>query len=134
MSVINVFKGIYYFLPKNLFLVLYLANALHVLDCGDVVHVNCFNADTNPVESVHTAAAKLILCGTSHGNMLNDLGLTPLHIRRQFHIVITFRNTFLISCSSFLSGFAHKLFKNISNSSPRFPLSAQPPPSCKTQT
>jgi len=54
------------------------------MPCEDVDD-NCFVPDTNLLESVQTASAKLILgCfwTTSHENILNDIDLTPFHVRR----------------------------------------------------
>ena len=59
-----------------------------------VIFDNCTTTDSNLLESVQTAAARIILgClkTTSHEIILKDLGLTPLFIRRQFHILKPFR-------------------------------------------
>jgi len=88
--------------------VLHRTYILPALDYEDILYDNCSNADTNLLESAQASAVELILVClrvTSHENILNDVGLTPLHLRRQFHILIVFRNTLfgpffhLCSCS-----------------------------------
>jgi len=75
-----VLKGIEHFLPRYSLLVLYRAYVLPVLDYGDIIYDNCLTADSNLLEGVQTAAAKLILgClrKISHEIILKDLDLTP---------------------------------------------------------
>jgi len=87
---INALKKIKNFLPRYSLLVLYLVYVLLILDHGDIIFDNCTTTDSNLLESVQTAAAKLILgClrTTSHEIILKELGLTPLFVLRQFHIL-----------------------------------------------
>jgi len=101
------------FLLKHALLVLYLAHAFPILDYGDVVHDSCAVADTNALKGMLTAAGKLTLVcrrTTSYENILRVFGLTPLHIRRHFHIFITFRNALVGPCS-FFSAIATKVFQ-----------------------
>ena len=87
-----------------------------------------------PLMYSFVAAAKIILgClrTTSHEIILKDLGLTPLFIRRQFHILKAFRAILFGQCPSFLSTLAPKFFKNLSDYSSRFHTNVQLP-SCKT--
>jgi len=97
---------------------------------------NCTTTDSNLLESVQTAAAKIIpgcLKTTSYEIILKDLGLTPLFIRRQFHILKAFRAILFRPCPSFLSTLAPKFFKNLSDYSSRFLTNVQLP-SCKTHS
>jgi len=85
MSIINALKKIKNFLPWYSLLVLYRAYVLPILDHGDIIFDNRTTTDSNLLESVQTAAAKLILgClrTTSHEIILKELGLTPLFVRR----------------------------------------------------
>ena len=71
-----------------------IVHVLPIVDYGDIIFDNCTATDSNLLESVQTAVAKIILgClkTTSHEIILKDLGLTPLFIRRQFHILKAFR-------------------------------------------
>jgi len=105
--------SIYRILPRYALLVLYRACVLPIVDCGDIIFDNCTTTDSNLLESVQTAAAKVILgClkTTSHEIILKDLGLTPLFIRRQFHILKAFRAILFGPCPSFLSTLAPKFF------------------------
>jgi len=100
-------------------LVLYRARALPVFDYRDVVYDNCSVADANLLECVQTAAAKLAVgCPmTTSREILDELGLTPLHLRRQFHILIAFCNTDFGPCP------CSKFFKYLCNYSSTFHLS-----------
>jgi len=85
MSILNALKKIKNFLPRYALLVLYRAYVLPIVDCGDIIFDNCTTTDSNLLESVQTAAAKIIpgcLKTTSHEIILKDLGLTPLFVRR----------------------------------------------------
>ena len=92
------------FLPRYSLLVLYRAYVLPIFDYGDIIFDNCTATDSNLLESVQTAAAKIIL--------ERLLGLTPLFIRRQFHILKAFRANLFGPCPSFLSTLAQILFKS----------------------
>ena len=70
---------------------------------------------------------------TSHEIILKDLGLTPLFMRRQFHILKAFCAILFGPCPSFLSALAPKFFKNLSDYSSHFHTNVQLP-SCKTQS
>jgi len=61
MSIINALKKIKNFLPRCSLLVLYLAYVLPILDYGDIIYDNCTTTDSNLLESIHSAEAKLIL-------------------------------------------------------------------------
>jgi len=61
MSIINALKKIKNFLPRYSVLALYRAYILPILDYGDIIFDNCATTDSNLLESVQTAAAKLIL-------------------------------------------------------------------------
>jgi len=101
-------------------LVLYRACALPVFDDGDVAYDNCSVTDANLLECVQTAAAKLVVgCSTttSREKILNELGLTPLHLRRQFHILIALCNIDFGPCP------CSKFFKYLCNYSSIFHLS-----------
>jgi len=130
MSIVNALKKIKNFLPRYSLLVLYRAYVLPIVDYGDIIFDNCTTTDSNLLESVQTAAAKIIvgcLKTTSHEIILKDLGLTPLFICRQFHILKAFRAILLRSCPSFLSTLAPKFFKNLSDYSSRFHTNVQLP-------
>ena len=106
------------------------------VDYGDIIFDNCTTTDSNFLESVQTAAVKIILgCPktTSHEIILKDLGLTPLFIRSQFHILKAFRAILFVPCPSFLSTLAPKFFKNLSDYSSHFFTNVQLP-SCKTHS
>ena len=136
MSILNAFKKIKNFLPRYALLVLYRAYVLPIVDYGDIIFDNCTTTDSNLLESIQTAAAKIILgClrTTSHEIILKDLGLTPLFIRRQFHILKAFRAILFGQCPSFLSTLAPKFFKNLSDYSSRFHTNVQLP-SCRTHS
>jgi len=109
---------------------------LPILDCGDIIFDNCTTTDSNLLESVHTAAAKLILgClrTTSHEIILKELGLTLLLVRRQFHILKAFHTILFGPCPSFLSALAPIFLKNLSDYCSRFHTNVQLP-SCKTHS
>jgi len=111
MSIINALKKIKNFLPRHSLLVLYCAYALPIVHYGEIISANCTTTDSTLLESIQTAAAKAILgCRktTSHEIILKDLGLTPLYIRRQFHILKAFCAILFGPCLSFLS----TLFQN----------------------
>ena len=111
MSIINALKKIKNFLPRHSLLVLYCAYALPIVHYGEIISDNCTTTDSTLLESIQTAAAKAILgCRktTSHEIILKDLGLTPLYIRRQFHILKAFCAILFGPCLSFLS----TLFQN----------------------
>jgi len=94
MSIHNALKKIKNFPPRYALLVLYRAYVLPIVDYGDIIFDNFTTTDSNLLESVQTAAAKIILgClkTTSHEIILKDLGLTPLFVCRQFHILKAFR-------------------------------------------
>jgi len=94
-----------------------------IVHYGEIISANCTTTDSHLLESNQTAAAKFILgClkTTSHEIILKDLGLTPLYIRRQFHILIAFRAILFGPCPSFLSTLVPKFFKNLSDYSSGF--------------
>ena len=136
MSILNALKKVNNFLPRYSLLVLYRAYVLPIVDYGDMIFDNCTTTDSNLLESVQTAAAKIILgClkTTSYEIILKDLGLTPLFIRRQFHVLKAFRAILFGPCPSFLSTLAPKFFKNLSDYSARFHTNVQLP-TCKTHS
>jgi len=101
MSIINALIKIEHFPPRYSPIVLYRACVLPVLDYGDIMYDNCTTADCNLLESVQTAPAKLILgClrTKSQEMILKELGLTPLFVRRQVHILLAFRTTLFGPC------------------------------------
>jgi len=113
MSIINALEKIKNFLPRYSLLVLYRVYVLPILDYKDIIFDNCTTTDSN-LESVQSAAAKLILgClrTTSHEIILKEFGLTPLFVRRQFHILKAFRAILFGPRPSFLS--APRNFQNI---------------------
>jgi len=123
MSIINALKKIKHFLLRYSLLVFYRAYVLPIVDCGDIIFDNCTTTDSNLLEGVQTAAARIILgclTTTSHEIILKDLRLTPLFILRQFHILKAFRAILFGPCPSFLSTLAPKFFKNLSDYSSRF--------------
>jgi len=80
MSIINTLKKIKNFLPRYSLFVFYRAYVSPILDYGDIIYDNCTTTDSNLLESVQTAAAKIILGGlrtTSHDIILKELGITP---------------------------------------------------------
>jgi len=111
---------------------------LPILDYGDIIFDNCTTTDSNLLESVQTAAAKLILgClrTTPHEIILKELGLTPLFVCHQFHILKAFHAILFgpCACPSFLSALAQKFFKNPSDYSSCFHTNVQLL-SCKTHS
>jgi len=86
----------------------YRAYILPGLDYGDVVYDNWSVADTNLLECNQTSAKRILGClnATSSEDILNDVGLTPLHLRRHFHIIIAFLTHFFAPCFSFFSALA----------------------------
>jgi len=136
MSIVHALKKIKNFLPRYSLLVLYRAYVLPIVDYGDIIFDNCTTTNSNLLEGVQTAAAKIILgClkTTSHEIILKDLGLTSLFIRRQLHILKAFRAILFGPCPSFLSTLAPKFFKNLSNYSSRFHTNVQLS-SCETHS
>jgi len=132
MSILNALKKIKNSLPRYALLVLYRAYVLPIVDYGDIIFDNCTTTDPNLLESIQTPAAKIILgClrTTSHEVILKYLGLTPLFIRHQFHILKTFRAILLGKFPSFLSTLASKCLKNLSDYSSRFHTNVQLPSS-----
>jgi len=78
MSIVNALKKIENFLPRYSLLVLYRAYVLPIVDYGDIIFDNCTTTDSNLLESVQTAAAKIILgClkTTAHVIILKDVVL-----------------------------------------------------------
>jgi len=113
MSILNALEKIKNVLPKYALLVLYRAYVLPIVDYGDIIFDNCTTTDSNLLEIVQTAAVKIILgClkTTSYEVILKDLGLTPLFIRLQFHILKAFRANLFGPCPLFLSTLAPKIF------------------------
>jgi len=130
MSILNALKKIKNFLPRYALLVFYRTYVLPIVDCGDIIFDNCATTDSNLLESVQTASAKIILgClkTTSHEIILKDLGLTPLFIRRQYHILKAFRAILFGPCPSFPFTLAPIFFKNLSDYSSRFHTNVQLP-------
>jgi len=105
-------------------------HVLPIVDYGNIIFDNCTANDSNLLENVQTAAAKIILgClkTTSHEIILKDLGLTPLFICRHFHIPKAFRDILFGPCPSFLSTLGPKFFLNLSDYSSRFHTNVQLP-------
>ena len=61
MSIINALKKIKNFFPRYSLLVLYRAYVLPIVSYGDIIFDNCTTPYSNLLESVQTAAAKIIL-------------------------------------------------------------------------
>jgi len=61
MSIINALKKIKNFLPRYSLLVLHCAYVLPIVHYGDIISDNCTTTDSNLLESIQTAAAKIIL-------------------------------------------------------------------------
>jgi len=123
MSINNALIKIKNFLPRYSLLVLYCAYVLPIVHYGEIISANCTTTDSHLLESIQTAAAKIILgClkTTSHEIILKDLGLTPLYVRRQFHILKAFRAILFGPCPSFLSILIPKFFLNLSDHSSGF--------------
>ena len=137
MSIDNALNKIINFLPRYSLLVLYRSYVLPIVVYGDIIFDNCTTTDSNLLESVQTAAAKIILgClkTTSHEIILKDLEVLP-------HCLSVVSFTFLKpSVPSILDHvqrsylpFAPKFFKNLSDYSSRFHTNVQLP-SCKTHS
>jgi len=92
--------------PRYVLLILYRSYILPLLDYGDVIYDNIYTADSCGLAKVQSMAAKLILgCmqTTSHLKILNGLSMSPLHLRRNCHILFAFHKILLGQCPSFLA-------------------------------
>jgi len=120
--------------PRNTLLILYRSYILPLLDYGDVNYDNISTADSCRLENVQTMAAILLLgCmqTTSLSKILNELSMSPLHLRRNCHILIAFHKILLGPCTTFLATLTSKLFRDLSNHSLRHVINVQLP-SCRT--
>ena len=131
---LNVLRKLRLSVPRYALLILYRSYILPFLDYGDVICDNISTADSCRLEKVQTTAAKLILgCmqTTSNLKILNELSMSPLHLRRNCHILFAFHKILLGPCPIFLATLTPKLFHDLSNHSLRHVMNVQPP-SCRT--
>jgi len=120
--------------PRYTLLILYRSYILPLLDYGDVNYDNISTADSCRLENVQTTVDKLILgCmqTTSLSNILNELSMSPLHLRRNCHILFAFHKILLGPCPTFLATLTSKLFRDLSDHSLRHVMNVQLP-SCRT--
>ena len=121
-------------MPRYALLILYRSYILPLLDYGDVIYDNISTADSCRLENVQATAAKLILgCmqTTSHLKILNELSMSPLHLRRNCHILFAFHKILLGPCPTFLATLTPKFFRDLSNHSLRHVMNVELP-SCRT--
>jgi len=114
--------------PKYVLLILYRSYILPLLDCGDVIYDYISTADSGRLENVQATAAKLILgCmqTTLHLEILNKLSMSPLHLRRNCHILFAFHKILVGPCPTFLATLTPKLFHDLSNQSLRHIMNVQ---------
>ena len=77
-----------------------------ILDYGDVLYDNCLNYESEFLEKVQRRAAILSTGAfkiTKHKDLLNELGLSPLHIRRKIHRLTLFYKIKNKQCPNYLS-------------------------------
>jgi len=68
---------------------------------------------------------------TSHLKILNVLSMSPLHLRRNCHILFALHKILLGPCPTFLATLTPKLFRDLSNHSLRHVMNVQLP-LCRT--
>ena len=116
-------------MPRYALLILYRSYILPLLDYGDIIYDNISTADSGRLENVQATACKPILgCmqTTSHLKILNELSISPLHLRRNCHISFALRKILLGPCPTFLATLTPKLFRDLSNHSLRHVMNVQP--------
>ena len=113
---LNVFKKLRLSVPRYILLVLYLSYSLPLFDYGDIIYHNISTADSCRLENVQTSAAKLIrgcMQITSHSKILEELSMSPLHLRRNCHTLFALHKFLLGSCPIFLANLTPKLFPDL---------------------
>jgi len=131
---LNILRKLRLSVPRYKLLILYRSYILPLLDYGDAIYDNISTADSGRLENVQATAAKLILgCmqTTSHLKILNELSMSPLHLRRNYHILFAFHKILLGPCPTFIATLTPKLFRDLSNHSLRHVMNVQLP-SCRT--
>jgi len=98
MSIINTLKKTNNFLSKYSLLVLYRVYVLPILDYDDIILITVRLLNLISLKAFKLLQLNLSLVGvrtTSHEIILKELGLTPVFVRHQFHILKTFMPSFL---------------------------------------
>ena len=114
---LNVLRHLRLSLPRYALLILHRSYILPLLDYGDVIYDNISTADSCRLENVQATAAKRILGDVqiiSHLKILNELSMSPLHLRRCSHILFALHKILLGPCPTFLATATPKLFRDIS--------------------
>jgi len=90
MTNINSLRSFVNLAPRHSLLMIYKTNILQVFDYGSIIYDNCSVYDNRMLDKAHLSAAKIILgClkTTSSNNVLADLNLTSLHLRREISLL-----------------------------------------------
>jgi len=85
MTKINRPRSFVNFVPRHAFLMIYETNILPVVDYGGIICDNCSVYDNRMLKKAQHSTTKIILgClnTTSSNDVLADLNLTSLHLRR----------------------------------------------------
>jgi hypothetical protein len=93
-------------LPRICLEKLYKTIVRPILDYGDMLYDNCLNYESEFFEKVQRRAAILSTGAfkiTKHIDLLNELGLSPLHIRRKIHRLTLFYKIKIKQCPNYLS-------------------------------
>jgi hypothetical protein len=93
-------------LPRICLEKLYKTIVRPILDYGDMLYDNCLNYESEFFEKVQRRAAILSMGAfkiTKHIDLLNELGLSPLHIRRKIHRLTLFYKIKIKQCPNYLS-------------------------------
>ena len=90
MTKINRFRSFVNFVPRHALLTIYKTNILPVFDDGNIIYDNCSDYDNRMLDKAQLSAAKIILgclITTSSNDVLADLNLTSLNLRRKISLL-----------------------------------------------
>jgi len=90
MTEINRLRSFVNLVPRHTLLMIYKMNILPVFDYGSIIYDNCSDYDNRMLDKAQLSAAKIILgClkTTSSNNVLADLNLTSLNLRRKMSLL-----------------------------------------------
>jgi len=90
MTKINRLRSFVNLVPRHALLTIYKTNILPVFDYGSIIYDNCSDYDNRMLDKAQLSAAKIILdClkNTSSKDVLTDLNLTSLNLRRKISLL-----------------------------------------------
>ena len=90
MTKINRLRSLINLVPRHALLTIHKTNILPVFDYGNIIYDNCSDYDNRMLDKSQLSAAKIILVclkTTSPNDVLADLNLTSLNLRRQISLL-----------------------------------------------